>query len=126
MKYALIILIIAAGMLFANCNPDPFAFQLDQALINGKPTLAEFGGQNCAPCKAMWPVLTELAKDYHDTYNIIIIDVSKNQELANRYNIRMIPIQVYFDKYGQPKKNHLGGVTREEILQELQNIDNNE
>jgi thioredoxin 1 len=122
MRFASIIFLITICMVITGCTPDPFTYSLDEALINGKPTLAEFGGTNCVPCKAMWPVLTDLAKEYSNTLNVIIVDVAKNQALADRYNIRMIPMQVYFDQSGMIIKTHLGGVTREEIIKEFNDM----
>jgi thioredoxin-like negative regulator of GroEL len=122
MRSAIIILLVTICIVFIGCTPDPFTFPLDEALANGKPTLAEFGGTNCAPCKAMWPVLKELSREYSSTFNVVIVDVAKNQDLADRYNIKMIPMQAYFDKSGMIIKTHLGGVTREDILKEFRDM----
>ena len=118
----LFVVIVAAIVNFCGCTADPASFPLDEALANGKYTLAEFGGTNCVPCKSMWPILGELAKEYKETLNVVIVDVAKYQELADRYGVRMIPMQLYFDMTGQIITRHLGAVTKEEIYAQLDNI----
>ena len=118
----LFVVIVAIVVNFLGCTADPTSFPLDKALTNGKPTLAEFGGTNCVPCKSMWPILDELAKEYEGKLNIVIVDVAKYQDLADKHGVRMIPMQLYFDSTGQVITRHLGAVTKEEIYIQLDNI----
>ena len=118
----LLVVILTIFAISGSCTNDPFSFPLESALANGKPTLAEFGGTNCVPCKSMWPILDELAKEYEGKLNIVIVDVSKHQSLADKYGVRMIPMQLYFNATGQEKTRHLGAVTKEEIYAQLDNI----
>lgn len=123
MRYILLLIIIlttfACSSTYTN---DPFSFPLDSALNNGKPTLAEFGGKNCTPCVSMWPTLRELSQEYAGKLNVVIIDVSQNQDLANRYGIKWIPEQLFFDKTGKVVKRHSGTMTKEEICAQLNDL----
>lgn len=123
MKTILIaVIIMALAVNFLGCTADSTVHPLEKVLASGKPTLAEFGGTNCVPCKSMWPILDELAKEYQGKLNVVIVDVAKYQELADKYGVRTIPMQLYFDSKGQVITRHLGAVTKEELYIQLDNI----
>ena len=74
--------------------PDLALIPLTQVLGNGKPTLAEFGWKTCVPCKAMKPILEELAMEYRSKLNIVIIEVYEHKDLTNQYGIITIPTDI--------------------------------
>ena len=63
--------------------------------------MIDLGAKACIPCKMMAPILEKLEKDYRGRAAIIFIDVWKDKEPAQRYGIRAIPTQIFFDKEGQ-------------------------
>jgi thioredoxin 1 len=66
-------------------------------IINSeKPVLVDFWATWCGPCIAMQPVLKEVAEKVGDKARVIKIDVDKNQEIANSYNIQSIPTLILF------------------------------
>lgn len=89
---------------------------LEKVLNNGKPTLAEFGWRKCIPCKEMRPILEQLAVEYKDKVNIVIVEIPHNEKLADKYNIRVMPTQIFFDKYGNELLRHMGFLPREQII----------
>ena len=95
---------------------------LEEALANGKPTVAEFGAATCIPCKRMKPIMEELAAEYGDRLNMSFVDVSKGTDLANRYAISLIPTQIFFDTSGQEITRHIGYWPKEEVVAKLQEI----
>ena len=59
--------------------------------LGDKPALIDFYADWCGPCKAIAPVLEELAAEYGDQIYIYKIDTEAEQELAAMFGIRSIP-----------------------------------
>jgi thioredoxin 1 len=98
------------------------ATPLEEALSNGKPTVAEFGAATCVPCKAMKPVLEEIVAEYGDKLNLSFTDVRIHTNLATKYKIVYMPTQVFFDSGGQEVSRHVGFWPKEDVLAHLQEL----
>ena len=84
---------------------------------NGFPMLIDLGAGTCIPCKEMVPVLAEVKKVYKDKAVVNVIDVNDHQEQADKYDIRVIPTQVFLDKDGKEFFRHEGFFSKEEIIE---------
>ena len=98
------------------------ATPLEEALSNGKPTVAEFGAATCIPCKRMKPVLEELVAEHGDKLNLSFTDVRIHTNLATKYKIVYMPTQVFFDSGGQEVTRHVGFWPKEEIMAHLEEL----
>lgn len=80
------------------------------------PRLVDLGAGKCIPCKAMAPILEDLKKTYTGKLDVEFIDVWQNPDEAKKYNIRVIPTQVFFSPDGKELFRHEGFFGKEDIL----------
>ena len=74
-----------------------------QELINSeKPVLVDFSAEWCGPCKMMAPILKEAKDKLGDKATIIKVDVDRNRDAAQHFNIQGVPTLILF-KQGQVK-----------------------
>ena len=83
---------------------------------NKLPKLLDLGAKKCVPCKMMAPLLEELAKDYKGRMDVEFIDVWENPEAAEKYGIKSIPTQIFYDAEGKEFFRHVGFFPKEDIL----------
>ncbi len=95
---------------------------LDSARLSGKPTLVQFSSVGCPPCEMMKPILKKLKKKYEGTINVVSIPVDENQMLAQRFNVRAVPVQVFFDKEGKKTHQHMGFMAEADILKQFKKM----
>jgi thioredoxin 1 len=83
---------------------------------SGLPRLVDLGAEKCIPCKMMAPILDELRDEYEGTLNVTFIDVKKNPNAIQEYEIDLIPTQIFYDASGNELFRHVGFFSKEEIL----------
>lgn len=90
----------------------------DTVLNSGKVAVVDFWAQWCGPCRAIAPIIEELADEYAGKALIGKVDVDSNQELAMQYSIRSIPT-ILIVKDGQVVDKHVGVVTKPALKAKL-------
>lgn len=73
----------------------------------GEPVLVDFFATWCGPCKMMAPVLDEVAADVAGKASVYKVDIDRELELAQAYNIMSVPTLIVF-KDGQPAQQFVG------------------
>jgi thioredoxin 1 len=85
-----------------------------QVLKADKPALVDFWAPWCGPCRAIGPVLEELAKTYEGKVNVVKVNVDEHPGIAQKYSVRSIPT-LLFVKEGQVKETMIGLRSREQL-----------
>ena len=85
-----------------------------EVLDSGLPVLVDYWAEWCGPCKALAPLLEDLAKDYGGKLKIAKVNVDENQQLARKYNIKAIPTLMLF-KDGNVQASKLGMMSKPQL-----------
>jgi thioredoxin len=91
----------------------------DEALAANQGLLmVDFWAEWCGPCKAIAPLLDELARESNGKVTLAKVNVDENHGLAARYGIRSIPT-VLFVKEGKVVDQVIGAVPRAKLKEKL-------
>jgi len=99
----------------------PAGQDLDPAMRTGKPTVVEFGANACVSCSEMKVILAQLRQTHGERYAVLEIDLLKQQDIAQRHRIQLMPTQVFFDAQGRETGRHMGKLALEDLVANLEN-----
>ncbi len=78
-----------------------------EVIESTEPVLVDFWAPWCGPCKAIGPVLGEIAEARGDSLKIVKVNIDENQQMAQKLGVMSIPTMVFF-KDGQPVDKIVG------------------
>ncbi len=85
-----------------------------EVLKNEIPVLVDFWAPWCGPCRAIAPVLEELAKEYEQQVRVVKMNVDENPSTPSKYGIRAIPTLILF-KNGDVAGQVTGAVSKSNL-----------
>ena len=85
-----------------------------EVLKASQPVMIDFWAAWCGPCKALAPVVDEIAQSYEGKLKVVKMDVDKNAATPGRYGVRGIPTLLIF-KDGVVKEQIVGYVPKETL-----------
>ena len=116
-----IVFIIFMFLLIVSASP-VFSAGPKNVPVKGMVTMVDLGAASCIPCKMMAPILDRLEKLYHGKAAIVFIDHRYNREAIERFGVRAIPTQIFFDKNGREISRHIGFMSEEAIVARLKSM----
>jgi thioredoxin 1 len=90
----------------------------EQLIQSEKPVLVDFFATWCGPCKAMEPIIKDVAKTTEGKVRVVKVDIDKRSAIAQAYNVQAVPTFILF-KNGQVVWRHPGMADKQTILSKL-------
>lgn len=86
------------------------------------PRLLDLGSTTCIPCRKMAPILEELKTELQGKVEVQFIDITKDAEASDRYGIKLIPTQIFFDAAGNEVMRHEGFLPKADVVAQLREM----
>jgi thioredoxin 1 len=86
-----------------------------EVLKSPVPVLIDFWAPWCAPCRAIAPVVEELAKEYQGKIKVVKLNVDDNPQTPQRYGVRGIPNLILFQG-GNVREQIVGAVPKKRLV----------
>ena len=90
-----------------------------EVLQSKTPVLVDFWAAWCGPCRAIAPVVEELATEYQGKLKVAKMDVDADMEIPGRYGVQSIPTLILF-KDGDAVERLIGAYPKPAILAKIQ------
>jgi thioredoxin 1 len=93
----------------------------NEVITSQEPVLVDFWAEWCGPCKAITPIVEEIAGQYAGRLKVGKVNVDDAATTATRFGIRSIPSLLFF-KDGKVVDTIIGAVPKGEILRKLDKV----
>ena len=86
----------------------------EEVLKSKIPVIVDFFATWCGPCKMLGPVIEQLSDDYDGKISIGKVDIDKNPDLAQKYEVMSVPTVIFFEN-GEIKRVENGFMPKERL-----------
>lgn len=92
----------------------------DQVVLQSdKPVIIDLWAEWCGPCRAIAPIVHQIAEEYQGKIIVGKMDVDENTQIPNKYSIRNIPTILFF-KNGQLVDKQVGAVSKRLLVEKIE------
>ena len=92
-----------------------------EVLKSDTPVLIDFWAPWCGPCRAIAPIVEELAKEYDGKLKVVKMNVDENPQTPGAYGVRGIPNLILF-KGGTVKEQIVGAVPKAQLVRAITSV----
>ena len=85
-----------------------------EVLNAGQPVLVDYWAEWCGPCKAIGPILSEVAEEYADKLKVVKLNIDENPATPPKYGIRGIPTLMLF-RHGNVEATKVGALSKSQL-----------
>ena len=103
-------------------STDACAGEFDVYPRKGQVTLIDLGAGSCIPCKMMAPILERVKKRYEGRAEVVYIDLRYHRDQVQRFQVRAIPTQVFYDAEGKEVYRHVGFMDEAAIVRQFEKM----
>ena len=90
-----------------------------EVLESDVPVLVDFWAPWCGPCRAVAPVVEQIANEKGEALKVVKLNIDDNQKTAVQFNVMSIPTLILF-KHGAPAKTVIGAYPKKKLESELE------
>jgi thioredoxin 1 len=94
---------------------------IDNDVRGPLPLLLDFGADWCEPCKALEPVVAEVARNFKDKLRVMQVDLDESPDIASRFGVMSIPTLLLI-RDGEVLRRLRGNFTVPGLTQELDSV----
>lgn len=116
---AAVIIVLAVSLAIAANTP---AKPKPKVTLKALPRLLDLGATTCVPCKMMAKVLDELKVEYKGKLKVDFIDVRIDTAAVEKYNVKLIPLQIFYNAKGKELFRHEGYWAKAEVVKKFKEL----
>jgi len=85
------------------------------------PVLADFYATWCGPCKALSPIIDDVAQEYSGKIKVVKVNTDESEELAQKFNITSVPTLIFFVN-GNVVASNAGLISKSDLTRKIDGL----